>query len=143
MPLPEHDLFSMDQIPSITQFISQRSTQEWESRRSEITRLYVDEKLPLQTVIDTMKAEHGFCGTKKQYKDRIEKWGINVKNFKRSEMKAVVRKRQRRKLDENKDSVFRIRGREVESEKIVKFMKRNGISETSNYLPTSPVAGLR
>lgn len=36
MPLPEHDLFSMDQIPSITQFIAQHSAQEWESWRPEI-----------------------------------------------------------------------------------------------------------
>jgi hypothetical protein len=78
----------------------------------------------------------------KQYKDRIEKWGINVKNFKGSEMKAVVRKKQKRKLDEQKESGFRIRGREVGSEKIEKFMKRNGIPENSEYWPTSPAAGL-
>jgi len=63
MPQPEHDPFSVDQIPSITQFICQHSPQEWESRRPEITRLYVYEKLPLQAVMNTMKAEYGFFGT--------------------------------------------------------------------------------
>jgi hypothetical protein len=140
MPPPEPDSFSVAQNLSTRQSPCQHSSQEWESRRPEITRLYVDEKLPLQAVINTMKAEHRFFGTTKQYKDRIEKWSINVKNFKAYEMKAVVRKRQQRKLDEKKETGFRIRGRKVEPEKIEQFMKRNGISESSQYWPTSPTA---
>jgi len=60
----------------------------------------------------------------KQYKDRVERWGINIKNFKGSERQAVVRKRQRRKVDGMKESAFRIRGREVESDKIERFNRR-------------------
>jgi hypothetical protein len=63
MPSTGQEPFSTGQIISIPQFLHQHSADEWESLRPEITRLYVDEKLPLHTVISTMKVEHGFFGT--------------------------------------------------------------------------------
>lgn len=56
-------------------------------------------------------------------------------------MKALVRKRQKRKLVEVDKSqlVFHVRGKEVESHKIERWMKGNSVSENALYAP-SPVA---
>ncbi|KAF7509889.1 hypothetical protein GJ744_007400 [Endocarpon pusillum] len=50
-------------------------------------------------------------------------------------MKAIVRKRQRRRLVETgkEELVFEIRGIVVESDKIDRWMKRNGITENILY----------
>ena len=57
-------------------------------------------------------------------------------------MKAIVKRRQRRKLVEveKKPLKFTIRGREVDDQKINRFMKRYGIPESLLYFPT-PGAG--
>jgi hypothetical protein len=57
------------------------------------------------------------------------------------EMKAIVRKRQKRKLVEtNKgELVFDVRGRQVEPEKIERWMKRHDVADSFLYVP-SPAA---
>jgi hypothetical protein len=57
-------------------------------------------------------------------------------------MKAIVRKRQRRRLVETDKANLAFTVRDsvvVESEKIVRWMKRNGVSEEALYAP-SPAA---
>jgi hypothetical protein len=63
------------------------------------------------------------------------------KNVKPNEMKSIVRKRQRRKLvDSDKgELVFAVRENIVEPEKVDRWMKRNGIGESTLYAP-SPAA---
>jgi hypothetical protein len=70
----------------------------------------------------------------------LSQWGKD-KNVKPNEMKAIVRKRQQRKLVEtNKGGlIFKVRGSLVEPEKIDRWMKRNGILEEMVYVP-SPAA---
>lgn len=64
------------------------------------------------------------------------------KNVKRDEMKAIVRKQQRRKILEDKGGfVFRVRGRIVEQEKITRFMKQNSVSESHLYSPSLAACG--
>jgi hypothetical protein len=64
------------------------------------------------------------------------------KNIKPDEMEVIVKKRQQRKLVETDKGElnFRIRGSEVLTEKIDRWMKRKGISEDLVYAP-SPAAG--
>lgn len=71
----------------------------------------------------------------------MSQWGLD-KNVKAKEMEAIVRKRQRRKLDEKdkRELVFKVRGNTVEPEKIDRWMKRNEIPESLPYAP-SPAAG--
>jgi hypothetical protein len=56
-------------------------------------------------------------------------------------MKAIVRKRQRRKLveDDKGELVFMVRDSKVEPQKIDRWMKRNDVPETFLYAP-SPAA---
>jgi hypothetical protein len=58
----------------------------------------------------------------RQYKRRIKDWGLD-KNLKNCEMKAIVRKQQRRTA-EGKRSVFEVKGRQVEPSKIERARKR-------------------
>jgi hypothetical protein len=70
---------------------------------------------------------------------RISQWGMD-KNIKPREMQAIVRKRQRRKLVENKaELIFEVRGSVVPPEKIERWMKRNEVVESFPYAP-SPAA---
>jgi hypothetical protein len=60
------------------------------------------------------------------------------KKVKPNEMKSIVRKRQWRKLKESDkgELSFMIRGNTVAPEKIDRWMKRNGIGESSEYAPS-------
>jgi hypothetical protein len=51
---------------SVPRFGGQRrayTSQEWEAQRSEITRLYADENIPLKDVVQIMKTNHSFSAT--------------------------------------------------------------------------------
>ena len=76
----------------------------------------------------------------RQYRTRISQWKKD-KNIKPREMKAIVRKRQHRRLVEGRKAelVFRVRGKEVDAQKIDRWMKRHGISENQLDVP-SPTA---
>jgi hypothetical protein len=54
-------------------------------------------------------------------------------------MKAIVRKRQQRRLVESdkRELLFAVRGNVVETKKVDRWMKRNGIAESILYSPMS------
>ncbi len=62
----------------------------------------------------------------RQYKRRIKDWGFDTKYFKHGEMKAIVRKH-RQRVAEGKKSMFEVKGRQVEPNKIERADKRYGI----------------
>ena len=76
----------------------------------------------------------------RQYRTRISQWGLD-KNIKPQEMKAIIKKRQKRKLVEtNKGELsFVVRGNAVDPKKIDRWMKRNKVSESLLYA-LSPAA---
>lgn len=120
------------------------TSQEWEDQRSEITRLYLTENRPLKDIVEIMEREFSFCATcvaaqlkgyaaqclsnngcsERQYKTRISQWALE-KNVKFDEMKAIVRKYQERKVQEGKDTLFRVRKRPVDPKKISRFIKKH------------------
>jgi hypothetical protein len=74
----------------------------------------------------------------RQYKSRISKWNLD-KNIKPKEMKAIVRKKLERKLLEpdRPEYSFRIRGVEVDSSKIDRWIHAHGVSESTPYSTSS------
>jgi hypothetical protein len=60
------------------------------------------------------------------------------KNVKANEMRAIVRKRQQRKLVETnkRELVFAVRENVVEPEKVDRWMRRNKIPESIPYAPS-------
>ncbi|ORY70243.1 Clr5 domain-containing protein [Pseudomassariella vexata] len=52
------------------------TTEDWDSYRALITRLYMDEKKPLRELLGIMEHKHNFHATLKMYKYRVAKWGL-------------------------------------------------------------------
>lgn len=122
---------------------SYATKQDWTRHRDLIAQLY--EKQPLADVMRTMESQHGFRATygysfrslilnilsltfdsKKMYKTRIAEWGLDKKN-KEPEMRAIVRKN-KQCSSQGKRSSFRIRGRPVEFEDVLRYWERKGLS---------------
>ncbi|KAF4445866.1 TPR-like protein [Fusarium austroafricanum] len=113
---------------------------DWEPYKARILELHDTQKKPLQKVKEIMEEEFNFVAEIRQYRTRITQWGKD-KNIKPAEMAAIVRKRQQRKIlesDKNEQN-FTVRGREVETYKIDRWMTRNEVSHTALYAP-SPAA---
>ncbi|KAH6696506.1 hypothetical protein BKA61DRAFT_252594 [Leptodontidium sp. MPI-SDFR-AT-0119] len=70
-----------------------------------------------------MKTQHSFHATPRQYKTRIKKWGLE-KKLKTNEMLAIVHLDKKRKR-EGKVTVFRVRKRTVQEEKIKRFVREH------------------
>lgn len=102
------------------------SSEEWENYRETIQRLYVVEDKSLPEVIDEVKQMFGFIATERQYKRRISQWRLD-KNIKDDEMRAIVSE-QASRLRQGKASVFYVRDRRVDPQKIKRFVRRKKIN---------------
>ncbi|KAI4169908.1 MAG: hypothetical protein LQ346_008924 [Caloplaca aetnensis] len=101
------------------------SSEQWEDYRETIQRLYVMEDKSLPEVIDQVQQIFGFVATERQYKRRISEWRLD-KNIKDDEMRAIVSVEAAR-LRQGKASVFYVRDRQVDSQKIKRFVRRKKI----------------
>ena len=72
-----------------------------------------------------------------QYKRKLKEWNVG-KNVRKGEMKAIVRKRQQRRLQEpsKRDLLFRVRNEVVPPEKIDRWMDRNKVAPDSLFCPS-------
>ncbi|EXL56119.1 hypothetical protein FOCG_03815 [Fusarium oxysporum f. sp. radicis-lycopersici 26381] len=114
--------------------------EDWEPFKDRILELYETQKLPLEKVKTMIEEEFGFTAQARQYQSRITKWGKD-KNIKKVEMTAIVRKHQQREILEpgKRKLCFTVRGREVEADKIDRWMDRNNVPRNDLYAP-SPAA---
>ncbi|KAI1080723.1 hypothetical protein F5B20DRAFT_92610 [Whalleya microplaca] len=101
----------------------QHSTQEWESRKSEIRRLYLEENRPLKEVMTIMR-QKGFRATVRMYKSRFDKWGFSKNNSKKDVVTMLQVQRQRSAV--GKRTTFQRNGKEVT---IDAYLKRKGITQ--------------
>ncbi|EPS40154.1 hypothetical protein H072_6028 [Dactylellina haptotyla CBS 200.50] len=107
---------------------------EWESVKSDFVTLYTVNKLSLSECISSMKTDQGFVASRRQYLAKIREWNID-KNIKAPEMRAAIRKVLERWVLEGKDTNVRVRGREIDKDKIKRFLRRQfPPTETSNQL---------
>ncbi|KAI0967494.1 hypothetical protein F4678DRAFT_475198 [Xylaria arbuscula] len=101
----------------------QHTSQVWESHKTEIRRLYLDENRPLKEVMAIMR-QRGFRATVRMYKSRFDKWGFSKNNSKREVVTMLQVQRQRNAL--GKRTTFQRNGREIA---IDAYLKRKGISQ--------------
>ena len=94
----------------------------WETHRSTIKRLYLDEEKTLKEVMATMKKAFGLIATIKMYKSRITKWAL-AENCRAKNMKAIAREKVQRDSIV-KASSFLIMGRQVKIKEVLRPSKR-------------------
>ncbi|PKS11045.1 hypothetical protein jhhlp_002806 [Lomentospora prolificans] len=96
----------------------------WESMKSIIRQLYLEERKPLKEVIQVMADRHGFQATPKMYKTRFSQWGF-VKNNTEEEVKKLLSMKFQRDA-EGKVSEFVRNGRVIN---LGTYLKRKGVTE--------------
>ncbi|KAL2057518.1 hypothetical protein ABVK25_001902 [Lepraria finkii] len=101
------------------------SKRDWNEHRALITKLYAKQTLP--EVMKFMEINYDFRATVKMYKMRIKQWGLDKKNNKENEMRAIVHKNKQRS-DQGKRSVYRTRDRQVDYADVVRYFNRKKIS---------------
>jgi hypothetical protein len=77
--------------------------------------------------------------SKKQFKSRLTKWKL-FKNLKGDEVVWMARKQLKRKIEENKETVFQMNERKVPPEKIDQKLKRMKVKKESIISYRSPMA---
>ncbi|KAH6717079.1 hypothetical protein BKA61DRAFT_573140 [Leptodontidium sp. MPI-SDFR-AT-0119] len=104
----------------------QYSSQEWEQKRSLITKLYQDSNKTLYQIRLDL-AQQGFRPTEPMLKKRIKKWDLDRKN-KHADMIYAVRVALERERV-GKQTNFLIRGRVVTFAEAKNFFRRKGIRD--------------
>ncbi|KAK3941755.1 hypothetical protein QBC46DRAFT_352996 [Diplogelasinospora grovesii] len=107
---------------------------DWEPVKARIIELHISQDQTLPSVMDQIKQEFDFEATQRQYINILKKWNLG-KNIRNEEMKAIVRKRQQRRLAEkNKpDLLFRVRDQVVPPQKIDRWMAANSVAADDMY----------
>ncbi|KAL8377098.1 hypothetical protein RB595_007983 [Gaeumannomyces hyphopodioides] len=110
-------------MSSKTQYFRPSRTEDWEPYRAIIEALYKEKKL--KEVMDTMETSYSFKATTRQYKIKIKEWGLDDKYIKTSEYLGILKvKRRREREDPNRDTVFWLRGKQVDPASITRFETR-------------------
>ncbi|KAI1091162.1 Clr5 domain-containing protein [Rostrohypoxylon terebratum] len=94
---------------------------EWEAHKDTIKKLYLEQNKTLKQVEQTMARDHKFHATIGMYKKRIKAWGFD-KKLKEHEVVELLRQKAERD-SAGKASVFFIRGRQVDFERIRRYVE--------------------
>ncbi|KAL8404630.1 hypothetical protein RB594_009475 [Gaeumannomyces avenae] len=110
-------------MSSKAQYFRPSRTEDWEPYRAVIEALYKEKKL--KDVMDTMETSYSFKATTRQYKIKIKEWGLDDKYIKTSEYLGILKvKRRREREDPNRDTMFWLRGKQVDPASITRFETR-------------------
>ncbi|CAG9970723.1 unnamed protein product [Clonostachys byssicola] len=82
---------------------------EWESKKSIIKHLYIDESRKLNEVMAILEKKHGFAATEQMFKKRLRKWNFRKRTYrKHSHATSPVTPLQREEEDDNAEDVPRV-----------------------------------
>jgi Clr5 domain len=112
------------------------SPEEWEHQKALIERLYLDED---KTVADTMrylKDEKNFVVGERKFKMQLKEWGFD-KNIKSSIMQLMLAKATKRKFEEDKDTKFRYKGRDILPGRFSQYAKRSQVKNGKRVSPSA------
>ncbi|ERF71434.1 hypothetical protein EPUS_06816 [Endocarpon pusillum Z07020] len=111
----------------------QYTPEQWAKKRDIITQLYATEGKSLREVKEHLRTKHDFRPTDRMYQRKLAQWGLEKKH-KAPEMRAILRiARQRQAAGQH--SVFRIRGRQIDIEEVLRYFKRRGEDPSTLDLP--------
>ena len=133
----------------------QYTPEQWAEKRAIITQLYAKEGKSLREVKEYLRIEHNFRPTcvvsllhalcfltdyylsDRMYQRKIAQWELDKKH-KAPEMKAILRLARQRQAA-GQESIFRIRGRRVDIEEVLRYFKRKGEDPTKLDVRDSPI----
>ncbi|KAM0799856.1 hypothetical protein BDR22DRAFT_854479 [Usnea florida] len=118
---------------------SRISEADWNARRQKLEKLYLDDDLSRQEIMETMAKKDNFVVSEKQLKYQFKKWGLKkyVSDQDLTKMLSLKRKRQ----EQGKDTKFEYRGHIFEQERLERASKRRkGPLISSPVLPPYIVA---
>ncbi|EXJ69518.1 uncharacterized protein A1O5_07554 [Cladophialophora psammophila CBS 110553] len=98
------------------------SNAAWQKHKQTICRLYVDQNMPMNRLIEEMSRDHGFSASKSQYMRQFEAWGIR-KNQKRDFWKDISLTLKRRRLTIDEVDVF-LKGELIPDKKLRRQLSR-------------------
>ncbi|KAI1172639.1 hypothetical protein F4777DRAFT_493988 [Nemania sp. FL0916] len=101
------------------------SQEEWESVKSDIAQLYLDENRRLKDVMTILATQRGFYASVKMYKTKLAQWKF-FKNNRQADVAKILHLKQQR-LEQGKESSFRRNGRDVD---VDTYMKRRRLQPT-------------
>ncbi|KAI1181163.1 hypothetical protein F4777DRAFT_4475 [Nemania sp. FL0916] len=98
--------------------------EDWPGVQDVIVRLYVEEKKTLGEVRQYMEENHDFIATIAMYKRQLASWNA-FKNLRFDEVLQILRLKRQREAEQNKESVFFVRDRQVDGDSLQIYISRN------------------
>ncbi|KAK7920994.1 hypothetical protein PG985_009016 [Apiospora marii] len=99
------------------------SSDDWDIYRGTITHLYEVEDMTLEKVMNSMLNKHGFLATKKMYKARFKRWGLQ-KNLRYEQVSQLLQQDQGHKPESKSTPEVLIEGRKVDPRRVKTYLRR-------------------
>jgi tetratricopeptide (TPR) repeat protein len=115
---------------------NRHSLEEWEQQKELIERLYLDEDKTVEETMRYLKDEKGFIVGERKFKMQLKEWGFD-KNIRSSVMQLMLAKATKRKFEEDKDTKFRYKGRDILPERFSHYAKRSHIKNDKRVSPSA------
>ncbi|KAL8839145.1 MAG: hypothetical protein Q9176_004648 [Flavoplaca citrina] len=96
---------------------------DWNEYKDTIKKLYIDQNKSLLETMKAMSEQYSFNASQKLYKTKFKEWNWQ-KNLSTDTALKLMEKCKRRKLEENKDTVFVVGGRAWDSHRIESTLAR-------------------
>ncbi|MCJ1326903.1 hypothetical protein MMC10_003569 [Thelotrema lepadinum] len=99
--------------------------QDWENIKPLFKEFYVDLEFSLEQVSERLREETGFSATIDQYKKKVKEWGFQKRITAREKKHMIEIEDARRNGNPPKETVFRIRNREVNPALLERYRKEH------------------
>ncbi|PVH83905.1 hypothetical protein DL98DRAFT_569297 [Cadophora sp. DSE1049] len=111
-----------------------RNDEIWDMYKEEIRQMYVDRDMTLRSTVQSIETHYGFKASKRKWKMKIKEWNFE-KNLPANEMSYITAKADKRKAEDDKDTIF-VRGTiKILPERIRNFKKRKLTAADTAELP--------
>jgi hypothetical protein len=115
---------------------NRHSPEEWVQHKELIERLYLNEDKTVEETMQILKDQEGFVAGERKFKMQLKEWGFD-KNIKSSVMQVMLAKATKRKFEEDKDTRFRYKGRDILPDRLDHYAKRNHVKDGKRVSPTA------
>jgi hypothetical protein len=115
---------------------NRHSPEEWEQQKELVERLYLDEDKTVEETMRYLKDNMGFIVGERKFKMQLKQWGFD-KNIRSSVMQLMLAKATKRKFDEDKDTKFTYKGRDILPERLSHYAKRSHVKNGKRVSPSA------